>query len=87
MKRWVHASVRIVDKDEYNVQQYLPKKSLPLIDEITMEPDFDNRRNRTVNFYTVYFKDGDRVSGVGLADLIQKVKSYMLNKATNGGEQ
>ena len=51
MKRWIHASNRIVDKDEYNVQQYLPRKSLPLIEEITMEPDFDNRKNRTV-YYT-----------------------------------
>lgn len=53
MKRWIHASARIVDKDEYNVQQYLPKKSFPLIEEITMETDFDNRRNKTANLYTV----------------------------------
>lgn len=79
MKRWIYAS-RIVDKDEYNVQQYLPKKSLPLIEEITMEPDFDNRRNRTVNFYTVWFKNGDRVSGVGLPEIIKQVKEYV---ATN----
>ena len=76
MKRWIHAS-RIVDKDEYNVQQYLPKKALALIDEITMEPDFDNRRNRTVHFYTVYFKNGDRVSGTGLNQLIKEVKQYI----------
>ena len=80
MKRWIHAATRVVDKDEYNVQQYLPRKSLALIDEITMEPDFDNRRNRTVNFYTVYFKNGDRVSGVGLTDIAKKVKDYMLHE-------
>ena len=80
MKWYIRTATRVVDKDEYNVQQYLPKKSLPLIDEITMEPDFDNRRNRTVNFYTVYFKNGDRVSSVGLTNLIQEVKRYM-----NGG--
>lgn len=80
MKWYIRTATRVVDKDEYNVQQYLPKKSLPLIDEITMEPDFDNRRNRTVNFYTVYFKNGDRVSSVGLTNLVQEVKKYM-----NGG--
>ena len=80
MKLYIRTATRVVDKDEYNVQQYLPKKSLPLIDEITMEPDFDNRRNRTVNFYTVYFKNGDRVSSVGLTNLVQEVKKYM-----NGG--
>ena len=80
MKWYIRTATRVVDKDEYNVQQYLPKKSLPLIDEITMEPDFDNRRNRTVNFYTVYFKNGDRVSSVGLTNLVQEVKKYI-----NGG--
>lgn len=79
MKRWIHAATRIVDKDEYNVQQYLPRKSLPLIEEITMEPDFDNRKNRTVYYYTVYFKNGDRVSSVGIAGITAKVKEYLSN--------
>lgn len=76
MKRWIHAA-RIVDKDEYNVQQYLPRKSLPLIEEITMEPDFDNSKGRTVYYYTVWFKNGDRVSSVGIAGITREVKEYM----------
>lgn len=44
-----------------------------------MEPDFDNRKNRTVYYYTVYFKNGDRVSSVGIAGITAKVKEYLSN--------
>ena len=62
--------------DCYNVRQYIPKKFWPEIDQIDKEAEFDNRKNRTVYFYCVWFKDGNRVSGIGIADIKQKVKRY-----------
>lgn len=74
MKRWIHAS-NIVDL--YNVKQYLPKKYLKDIIEIEVNADFDNSRNRTVNYYTAWFSDKDSVSGTGLTQFVKNVKEYV----------
>lgn len=74
MKRYIRSSSL---KDDYNVAQYLPKKYIEKIDEIELQPDFDNRRGRTVNHYFVYFKDGSRVNAVGIELLKQKIKEHL----------
>ena len=75
MKRWIHASDNIIDP--YNVKQYLPKKYWKDIVEITVDADFDNSRNRNVNYYTAWFSDKDSVSGVGLTQFVNNVKKYV----------
>ena len=78
MKRWIHASTSF--KDDYNVAKYLPKKSLSLIEEISMEPDFDYNRNRTVYRYTIWFSNGDSISANGISGITQAVKQYIAEK-------
>lgn len=71
MKRYIRTTSLI---DDYNVAQYLPKKYVSQIDEIHLEPDFDNRKGRTVNHYFVYFKDGSSLDAVGIELLKYKIK-------------
>lgn len=74
MKRQIHASDII---DPYNVKQYLPKKYLKNIIEIEVNADFDNSRNKTVNYYTAWFSDKHSVSGVGLTQFVTNAKDYV----------
>ena len=68
--------------DDFNVRQYLPKKCWGKIEMIDLNLDFDNEKNRNVNFYTAYFLDGDRISGVGLKQFVKNVKNYIEMKYT-----
>ena len=61
--------------DPYNIGRYLPKKYHEDIDEINMESDFDNSKNRTVHHYFVYYKDGRRLDGIGIKDVVNKIKA------------
>ena len=68
--------------DLYQVEKYIPKKYLQFIDDVVIEPDFDNSRNRTVQHYLAYFKagcvvDGEEVhsiSGTGVKDFLVNLK-------------
>ena len=66
--------------DEYNAKRYIPKKHWAEIEQIDRELDFDNTKNRNVNFYIVWMKNGDRVSGTGITELREKVNLYFCNQ-------
>lgn len=61
-------------KDDYNVKRYIPKKYHPDIEEISLELDFDNSKNRNVKYYSVCFKDGSKITGIGIKNLISNIK-------------
>lgn len=67
-------------QDDYNVSRYIPKKYHNYIKSIEMEPDFDYGKNRTVYFYQVFFKDGNRVSADGIKNIVAKVKKFIERK-------
>lgn len=51
-----------------------------LIYEIIFELDFDNSKNRNVNYYFIYFKDGSKVTGIVIKNifLILKKISFLI---------
>ena len=64
-------------KDEYNVARYIPKKYHGNIEAIEMELDFDNKKNRTVYHYFVYFKDNEKTDGIGIKETIKKIREKL----------
>lgn len=56
------------------VKDYLPKKIREQIDDIIIEADFDHEKNRTVQHYYVYLKNGDRFDATTIKELKRKVK-------------
>lgn len=63
--------------DEYGVMRYLPKSAREYITEITMNPDYDNRKGRTVYRYYVTFTDGETISDIGIQGIKAAVTKYI----------
>ncbi len=51
------------------------KKYRSLIDEIIVELDFDSSRNKNVKYYSVCFKDGSKITGIGMKNLFLNMKN------------
>lgn len=51
------------------------KKYRSLIDEIIVELDFDSSRNKNVKYYSVCFKDGSKITGIGIKNLFFNMKN------------
>lgn len=71
--------IRVFNESIYSGEyaKYFPNKYLKYIDDIDMTSDFDNKRNRTVWGYTVWFTNGERIYAVGVPQLKIKVKEYI----------
>ena len=61
-------------KDDYDVSRYIPKKYHKDIEEIEVELDYDHNINRSVNYYRIWFKNGDRIGAVGIKGIVKAIK-------------
>ncbi len=63
--------------DGGNVFQYLPKKYHCYIDSVEMESYFDKCLKHPVDRYLVYFRDNSNVRGIGVKDVVMKIKRHL----------
>lgn len=64
-------------RDKHNIKRYIPKIYWPAIEKIDVELSLDTSKRRTVNFYRVWFKDGNCVGGVGITKIKKMVDEYL----------
>jgi len=57
-----------------NVKEYIPKKYWKDIERTNVEVDYNYGTNRTVQLYTVDFKDGSRIAEQGIKNLKRAIK-------------
>lgn len=57
------------------MRKSVTKKYRSLIDEIIVELDFDSLRNKNVKYYSVCFKDGSKITGIGIKNLFLNMKN------------
>ena len=56
------------------VKDYLPKKIRNEVEDIVVEADFDYEKNRSVQHYFVYLKNGKRFDATTIRELKEKAK-------------
>lgn len=56
------------------VKDYLPKKIRDKVKNIVVEADFDYSKNRSVQHYFVYLKNGERFDATTIKKLKEKAK-------------
>lgn len=56
------------------IKDYFPKRIRDNIEDIIVEPDFDYKKNRSVQHYFVYLKNGERFDGTTIKELKEKAK-------------
>lgn len=56
------------------VKDYLPKRIRDKIEDIVVEADFDYGKNRSVQHYFVYLKNGERFDATTIKELKEKAK-------------
>lgn len=57
------------------VKDYFPKKIREQIEDIIIEVDFDYEKNRSVQHYFVYLKNGDEFDATTIRELKIKAKN------------
>ena len=56
------------------VKDYLPKKIRDEVEDIVVEADFDYGKNRSVQHYFVYLKNGKRFDATTIEELKEKAR-------------
>lgn len=56
------------------VKDYLPKRIRDKVEDIVVEADFDYGKNRSVQHYFVYLKNGERFDATTIKELKEKAK-------------
>lgn len=57
-----------------DIKDYLPKRVRDKIDYIIVEADFDYDKNRTVQHYFIYLKNGEKFDATTIRELKEKAK-------------
>lgn len=56
------------------VKEYLPKKIRDKVENIVVEADFDYGKNRSVQHYFVYLKNGEKFDATTIKELKEKAR-------------
>lgn len=56
------------------VKDYLPKRIRDKVEDIVVEADFDYGKNRSIQHYFVYLKNGERFDATTIKELKEKAK-------------
>ena len=56
------------------VKEYLPKKIRDKVENIVVEADFDYGKNRSVQRYFVYLKNGEKFDATTIKELKEKAR-------------
>lgn len=56
------------------VKEYLPKKIRDKVENIVVEADFDYGKNRSVQHYFVYLKNGENFDATTIKELKEKAR-------------
>ena len=56
------------------VKEYLPKKIRDKVENIVVEADFDYGKNRIVQHYFVYLKNGEKFDATTIKELKEKAR-------------
>lgn len=57
-----------------DMKNYLPKRIREEVEDIVVEADFDYGKNRSVQHYFVYLKNGKRFDATTIKELKEKAK-------------
>ena len=57
-----------------DVKDYLPKRLRYEVEHTIIEADFDYAKNRSVQHYFIYFKNGKRIDATTIKELKEKAK-------------
>ncbi len=60
------------------IKDYLPKRIRDKVEYTYVEADFDNRKNRSVQHYFVYLKNGEKFDATSIKELKEKAKRLNL---------
>ncbi len=60
-----------------DIKDYLPKRVRDKIDYIIVEADFDYDKNRTVQHYFIYLKNGKKFDATTIRELKEKAKQMI----------